>query len=240
MINKKIILSVFTIGCLYMLPVATCFSQDPAPAVTAEVKKVPFWKKIFNRNKEDTVYVHPDIQNFTLQENCMVPAISSKALPEIRKTVLQEMRRLYKIKQIKISTVRNGEVIKVVIPMSQLFQPNDTMLWSRANLMLRPFIRYIQIPDYYHILIVAHSDDTGTPAYTEKLTEIRAQAVKDWLTAYGADPAYVVAYAAGSNEPLYSNTSEVNRDRNRRLEIYLVPGEELIWDARKGKVSFKE
>ena len=46
--------------------------------------------------------------------------------------------------------------------------------------------------------------------------------------------------AQGSKNPLYSNTSEVNRDRNRRLEIYLVPGEELIWDAEKNKINFKE
>ncbi|BCI62157.1 putative uncharacterized protein [Tannerella sp. CAG:118] len=240
MIKRKIILSFSLIGCIYLFPMTSVFSQDNTPITVVKSEKIPFWKKIFWWNKKDTVYVHPNIQNFTLEGNCMVPAISAKALPQIRKTVLQEMRRLYKIKQIKVSTVRNGEVIKVVIPMSQLFQPNDTTLWNRANLMLRPFIRYTQIPDYYHILIVAHSDDTGTQAYTENLTRIRAEAVKEWLLAYGAVPEYVVTYAQGSKNPLYSNTSEVNRDRNRRLEIYLVPGEELIWDAEKNKINFKE
>ena len=57
--------------------------------------------------------------------------------------------------------------------------------------------------------------------------------------AYGAVPEYVVTYAQGSKNPLYSNTSEVNRDRNRRLEINLVPGEELIWDAEKNKINLK-
>ena len=70
------------------------FSQDNTPITVAKSEKIPFWKKIFWWNKKDTAYVHPNIQNFTLEGNCMVPAISAKALPQIRKTVLQEMRRL--------------------------------------------------------------------------------------------------------------------------------------------------
>ncbi len=38
--------------------------------------------------------------------------------------------------------------------------------------------------------------------------------------------------------PLKSNDSMDNRDKNRRLEIYLVPGEKMVQQAQKGRIAF--
>lgn len=212
-------------------------SPDSWNADPEKEAKTPFWKRLFKKEQPEEEPVHPDLHEFTLEQNRLVPAVSAKALPQIRRTTTLEVRRLSKIKQMKVSSERDGEVIKIEIPMSQLFQPNDTALWSQAGAVLQPLVRYLRVPDYYHILVVAHSDDSGSAAYTGTLTRKRVLAVQEWLLAYGALPEFVIAYAAGSQFPLTPNTSETNRERNRRLEIYLVPGEELIGDAEKGKIT---
>ena len=38
--------------------------------------------------------------------------------------------------------------------------------------------------------------------------------------------------------PLKANTSMENRDANRRLEIYLMPGEKMVEQAKKGRIAF--
>ncbi|MCH5328061.1 MAG: OmpA family protein [Coprobacter sp.] len=237
MISRKIIRLLLVAGFVWLLPAEQTFSQSQDEKVAEREEKSVFWKRLFKKEQTPGEAVHPDLHEFTLEQNRIVPAISSKALPQIRKVTAQEVRRLSKVKQMKVSSERDGEVIKIEIPMSQLFLPNDTLLWNRAGLTLQPLIRYLQIPDYYHILVVAHSDDSGSAAYTEKLTRERVLAVKDWLLAYGALPEFVIAYAVGNRMPVSPNTSENSRERNRRLEVYLVPGEELILDAEKGKIS---
>lgn len=195
-------------------------------------------KNLFHH--KDTVEAHPDIHQFALDENLLVPAIPSKSLEEIQDMVTQEVRRLSKIKNLRVSTVRQGEVIKVVMPLNQLFLPNDTTLWGRADLSLRPFMRYVRIPDYFHIMLVVHSDNTGSPLYTMNLSKSRSIAVRDWFVSQGGSPEYIVTYAKGSTEPIYTNNSEIDRDRNRRIEIYLIPAEGVIKDARKKRINFSE
>ena len=138
----------------------------------------------------------------------------------------------------KAKGIVKREVIKVVIPMDQLFQPNDTLLWDRAELILRPFVKYVENPDYYHILLAAYTDDTGSDAYTRRLSESRARAVAGWLQEHGGVSDYIVPYGMGNSNPIMPNTSDANRTENRRMEIYLVPGEALLKLAGKGKITY--
>lgn len=38
--------------------------------------------------------------------------------------------------------------------------------------------------------------------------------------------------------PLVENNSLTNRERNRRLEVYLVPGTKMLEQAKKGRIVF--
>jgi len=61
-------------------------------------------------------------------------------------------------------------------------------------------------------------------------------AVYDWFDQNGSVD-YVVPYALGETDPLVDNNSVDNRKRNRRLEIYLVPDEVMIQQAKKGRIN---
>ena len=78
-----------------------------------------------------------------------------------------------------------------------------------------------------------HSDDTGSEAYLEKLTEERLKSVMDFIEKNSAHPEQIVGYAMASDEPLHPNSNIANRAKNRRLEIYIVPDEEIIKQAGK-------
>ena len=138
----------------------------------------------------------------------------------------------------RVENFRNKEVILVTIPASHLFAPNSTELSPKASEYLSPFKRYLKNPDTYRVLLVMHTDNTGSDTYRDEITEKRVDAVFDWFDAQGDDTSFLFPYAMGDEMPLLKNDSQENRNRNRRLEIYLMPGEKMIEMARKGTIDF--
>lgn len=186
--------------------------------------------------KDEAPAAHIDLTKLTLDENISIPELDKEAR-KVRSAQSREMRRLQKARLTDLELVRNYEVIKATIAASNLFLPNDTVLSEKADIFLRPFLQDLRIPDYYHVMLVMHSDDTGSESYCIDLTRARARAVRDWFSRNGGNTDYVVVYEAGAFAPVASNRTMEGRAKNRRLEIYLIPGEKMIDMARRGQLD---
>ncbi len=68
------------------------------------------------------------------------------------------------------------------------------------------------------IEIAGHTDDRGDPAANLVLSQKRAQAVVAYLAKAGIEPARIRAVGWGKTRPAVPNTSDENRQRNRRIE----------------------
>mgnify|MGYP000567772706 CR=1 FL=1 len=55
------------------------------------------------------------------------------------------------------------------------------------------------------------------------LSQRRAQAVADYLTAQGVTPARLSTRGAGPDQPVASNATDTGRAQNRRVEIIIRP-----------------
>ena len=152
--------------------------------------------------------------------------------------VLLKNRTLSESNGCTVDAVRNREVLVVTIPAGRLFGSNQTELREDAGKYLEPFKRYLKNPDMYRVLLVMHTDNTGSETYREEITVDRAEAVTEWFEKSGADVSYLFPFAMSDDIPLVPNDSFENRDRNRRLEIYLVPGEKMMEEAKKGRIAF--
>lgn len=141
----------------------------------------------------------------------------------------------------RVETFRNKEVLLVTIPANELFAPNDTELLPKAgDKILSKFKKFLYNPDTYRVLLVMHTDNTGSELYRDIITEKRVDAVFDWFENQGVDTSFVFPYAMGDDLPFLPNDSQENRTKNRRLEIYLMPGEKMLEMAKKkGKIEFK-
>ena len=137
-----------------------------------------------------------------------------------------------------VEAYRNKEVLLITIPAHLLFSPNETDLKQGAAEYLAPIRRYLKDPDMYRVMLVMHTDNTGSDHYREQLTADRVNTVFDWFANSGSDTRYLFSYALGDDMPLRPNDSMENRDKNRRLEIYLVPGQSMLDQAKKGRISF--
>ena len=175
-----------------------------------------------------------DIYDLSIDDNIAMPELDKQA-EEIAKFQYSQAIALQKNKQ-HVEMTRNGEVIIITIPASQLFSPNDTILSDIGSKTLKPFLKYLETPGMYKMLLVMHHDNTGSDRYTLNLTRARVNAVYDWIDA-NASTEYVVPYALGATEPLVENNSVANRKFNRRLEIYLVPEQAMIQAAKKKNIT---
>ncbi|UNK49462.1 OmpA family protein [Lysobacter sp. S4-A87] len=72
------------------------------------------------------------------------------------------------------------------------------------------------------IEIGGHTDNSGDPAANLKLSQARADAVKQRLIEHGADAAMLTSIGHGQDQPVADNASEEGRARNRRIQFSVV------------------
>jgi len=74
----------------------------------------------------------------------------------------------------------------------------------------------------YTLHLDGHTDDVGSEAYNQALSERRAQAVRDYLVKAGLPASILTVGGHGKSLPLVKGTSEAARAKNRRVELGLV------------------
>jgi outer membrane protein OmpA-like peptidoglycan-associated protein len=108
-------------------------------------------------------------------------------------------------------------------PSRVLFDTDEAAIRPAAVEALRDIARRIEeISPNAGLLVEGHTDDRGDELYGLELSERRAEAVADWLVGRaGFDRARIRTRGLGESAPTVPNTSDRNRQRNRRVVITL-------------------
>lgn len=104
---------------------------------------------------------------------------------------------------------------------------NEADLTPRSQRQLQIVAELLKA-SHGHLNISGHTDDVGSEAYNQKLSERRAEAVREALIGFGVEPEQVSAEGMGKSQPRRTYTTEDSeqqidyiRGENRRAEIYL-------------------
>ena len=129
--------------------------------------------------------------------------------------------------------IREGEGIIVKFDSGILFDVNQSDLKSAARSNIESLATSLKNNPETNILIVGHTDATGTDAYNYKLSERRAAAVKAYAVNQGIAPSRLTTEGRGETEPISDNTTDAGKAQNRRVEIVIVANEAMKAEARR-------
>ncbi len=79
-------------------------------------------------------------------------------------------------------------------------------------------------PDVKRVVIEGHTDDVGGTALNQRLSQERAEAVKNALVKRGVDGDRLTPRGFGESGPLAPNTSAAGRAKNRRVDFVIPEG----------------
>lgn len=121
-------------------------------------------------------------------------------------------------------TVTNtGEYLVVNMPQDVLFATDSAALRPDLVRDLQAVAQSLQRYPNSRIEVIGHTDNTGSAAYNQDLSQRRAGSVADVLRTSGVAASRVVSYGAGENRPVASNLTPEGRAQNRRVEIIIRP-----------------
>ena len=69
------------------------------------------------------------------------------------------------------------------------------------------------------ITVTGHTDNVGTDAYNQKLSERRAASVKGYLVGKGVNAGLIQTQGKGESQPVADNKTAEGRAKNRRVDI---------------------
>jgi OmpA-OmpF porin, OOP family len=102
-----------------------------------------------------------------------------------------------------------------------LFEFNQADLKPGAMQKLYPLVTFLQENPTRNVVIEGHTDNVGSDAYNQDLSERRAEAVRGFLMQNGIRAERITAQGQGKSSPIASNKTEAGRQQNRRVEIII-------------------
>ena len=102
------------------------------------------------------------------------------------------------------------------------FDYNKATLRSESFPELDRVVALLEDNPMLHIEIGGHTDDQGSDAYNEKLSQGRAEAVRQYLIDNFAAPMRITAQGYGESQPEVPNDSDEHRQVNRRVEFTIL------------------
>ncbi|MFL5348870.1 MAG: OmpA family protein [Hyalangium sp.] len=80
----------------------------------------------------------------------------------------------------------------------------------------------IEHPELPLVVVGAHTDDRGNALDNMRMSQARAEAVRQYLIQHGVEAGRLEAQGYGQTRPIDDNTTSIGRENNRRVEFVIV------------------
>jgi len=141
---------------------------------------------------------------------------------EFNRALAEEQRR----NQIEIERLQN-ENLKITMNSEVSFAYNSAKLTPAFHSTLNKVADILNRYPRTTITITGHTDSKGSHQYNQQLSEQRAQAVKWYLMDQGMASNRISIEGGGETQPRASNETEAGRQLNRRVEMLIIPHNDI-------------
>ena len=127
-----------------------------------------------------------------------------------------------KLGQARVDKLPN-DVVRITMTSQTAFETNSANIkpgfHSTMDKVADVVVRYGKTT----LTVVGHTDDVGSNAYNQSLSERRALSVAQYLESKRVDSMRLATAGKGETQPRSTNNTESGRQENRRVEIYVEP-----------------
>ena len=147
----------------------------------------------------------------------------------------KQKQEIEAIENAKVEAINDGEALLVTFESGILYATNSYTLNSASQWSLTQFANSLKAHPDTEVNIIGHTDNTGTDAVNNPLSENRANSVKNFLMSQGVPASRLSAAGVGSTQPIADNATANGRTLNRRVEVFIIPSEKMIQEAHTGR-----
>ncbi len=122
-----------------------------------------------------------------------------------------------------ISVTNTGEYLVVNMPQDVLFATGSAALRPDLTSDLQAVARNLMDYPNSRIEVIGHTDNVGSAALNQDLSQRRAGSVASVLIGNGVPANRIGTIGRGEDAPVASNLSDAGRAQNRRVEIIIRP-----------------
>lgn len=137
----------------------------------------------------------------------------------------------------EVTDVNGYQGIKVTFEGGILFPTNGTTLSSTAKDNLSNFAASLQSNPDTDVQIYGFTDNTGSMAANEKVSNGRAESVRAYLLNSGVAASRLTAKGLPMDYYVADNSTAEGRAQNRRVEIYITANETMVEKANSGTLK---
>ncbi|MBU1108782.1 MAG: flagellar motor protein MotB [Candidatus Riflebacteria bacterium] len=169
----------------------------------------------------------------------LTPSSRKVDMPHLAKKVRNQLRKAPSADRMLV--MASDQMIKIEIPSNVLFESGSAQMRRGAEDVLMALVPVIGTIDNY-VRIDGHTDDMPTrsanfPSNWELSTARACSVVRFFIDKMQQDPARFSAQGYGEYRPKVPNTSEENREINRRVEMIILSTKKTVvrdFDWEKG------
>jgi outer membrane protein OmpA-like peptidoglycan-associated protein len=129
------------------------------------------------------------------------------------------------------TVTRVGEGIVVTFASGLLYDFDSDRVRPEAAQNLRNLAQSLDKYPNTDLLIVGHTDATGTDSYNQGLSVRRAESAANYLRSQGVSSGRLRTVGRGESEPIASNDTEAGQQANRRVEVAIYANAEARRNA---------
>ena len=107
----------------------------------------------------------------------------------------------------------------IVIQADALFDFDKSVVRADGKKNIDDAMAKLKGVDVEMVIATGHTDNVGTDAYNQKLSERRAAAVKEYLVSKGIPASKITTIGKGESQPVATNKTAEGRQKNRRVDI---------------------
>lgn len=167
-----------------------------------------------------------ETMNFPLADTIMKYSMAGQADMPLTNEMVSLSKEVAENMNNEASVAQYGQAVIVSFDKGNAFGVNDFTLNENIKNSLRKLVFKLKENPNSFVVVFGRADATGPADYNEKLAQKRASTVANYLLGCTVEKERLFVDSFGEKFPDFKNNTAMNKNKNRRVDILIIPSNE--------------